>query len=60
MCMFYCKLSTEMNENYNIDNCFHIVLKETKDNNCVIFFIVAKRIIKYSITTITFTTVLVL
>lgn len=59
MCMFYCKLSTEMNENYNIDNCFHIVPKEAKDK-CVIFFIVAKRIIKYSITTITFTTVLVL
>lgn len=59
MCMFYCKLSTEMNENYNIDNCFHIVPKETKDNS-VIFFIVVKCIIKYSITTITFTTVLVL
>lgn len=59
MCMFYCKLGIEMNGNYKIDNCFHIVLKETKDI-CVIFFIVVKRIIKYSITTITFTTVLVL
>lgn len=39
MCMFYCKLSTEMNENQNFDNSFHNVPKETK-NCCVNFFII--------------------